>query len=64
MGREIGRLRHFKSPDDWFRDDGNNTGVCSPVNTRATFGFSSSVCVSKGRQKQKKKKKKVHWKKK
>lgn len=23
MGREIGRLRHFKSPDEWFTGDGN-----------------------------------------
>lgn len=44
LGEGIGRLRHFKSPDDWVRDDG-----CAPFSyeTRATFGFSSSVCVYK-----------------
>lgn len=54
LGEGIGRLRHFKSPDDWVRDDG-----CAPFSyeTRATFGFSSSVCVYKVRQKQKQRKK-------
>lgn len=56
-GGEIGRLRHFKSPDD-DRDDGCRLLL---YETRATFGFSSSVCVSKGRQKQKaKQKRKLH----
>ena len=53
-GGEIERLRHFKSPDDWGAGTMDSL-VLFCCETRATFGFSSSVCVfPKGRQKQKK----------
>lgn len=55
----IGRLRHFKSPDDRGGDDGN-MDVALQVNARATFGFSSSVCFQRYTKAKGKAKRKIH----
>lgn len=58
LGEGIGRLRHFKSPDDWVRDDG-----CAPFSYETELHLGSApLCVftksdkSKNREKNKTKK--------